>query len=122
MDREKAEFIKYANEELVVDFLGALDDLHRSIDAVKAKPDMDPNLIKGLELVIKRINDMLEKNGVKAIEAKGKPFHHDHHEVLLQEETDEHEDGHVLEEFQKGYKLHDKVVRTAKVKLAKKKS
>ena len=121
MEREKSEFVKYANEGLIVDFLNILDDLHRSIDAVKAKEGMDPNLVKGLEMVVKRVDDMLKNNGVKDIEAKGKAFDHDHHEVLLQEETDDHEDGVVMEEFQKGYKLHDKVVRTSKVKLAKKK-
>ncbi|PIW63512.1 MAG: nucleotide exchange factor GrpE [Candidatus Omnitrophica bacterium CG12_big_fil_rev_8_21_14_0_65_50_5] len=122
MEREKIEFIKYANEGLILEFLDILDDLHRSVDAVKAQAGTDPNLAKGLELVVKRLDDVLARNGVKVIEAKGKPFDHDQHEVLMQEESDRHDDNVVMDEFQKGYKLHDKVVRTAKVKLAKKKS
>ena len=122
MEREKFEFIKYANEGLILEFLDILDDLHRSIEAVKAKEGMDPNLVKGLELVVKRLDDVLARNGVQAIEARGKVFDHDQHEVLMQEESEHHDDNVVMDEFQKGYKLHDKVVRTAKVKLAKKKN
>ena len=67
------------------------------------------------------VYDLLKKNGVKSIEAKGKKFDPHCHEVLMQEETDEVEEGVVTEEFQKGYFLGDRVVRTAKVKVAKNK-
>ena len=66
-------------------------------------------------------NKMLKNNGVTPIEAQGKIFDPHCHEVLMQEETDESEDGMILEEFQKGYRLSEKVVRTAKVKVAKSK-
>ncbi|MCA9399670.1 MAG: nucleotide exchange factor GrpE [Candidatus Omnitrophica bacterium] len=119
MEREKIEFIKYANEELIVQFLNILDDLERAVQAAQAKKEDHAAFLKGVEMVMANIHSMLKKNGVAAMESKGKPFDHNCHEILMQEETDEYEDGIIIEEFQKGYYLGDRVVRTAKVKVAK---
>ena len=121
MERERQEFIKYANEELIVECLNILDELERSVQAAQTKHEDYAAFLKGIELVMAHVYDLLKKNGVKSIEAKGKKFDPHCHEVLLQEETDEVEDGVVTDEFQKGYFLGDRVVRTAKVKVAKKK-
>jgi molecular chaperone GrpE len=121
MEREKLEFIKYANEELIVDFLNVLDDLERSVEAAKAKHEDYTAFLKGIEMVMTHIYDLLKRNGVKKIEAKGKKFDPHAHEVLMQEDNDKVEEGTVLEEFQKGYSLGERVVRTAKVKVSKKK-
>ena len=121
MDREKAEYIKYASEELVVEFLSVLDDLERSVEAAKGKHQDYEAFLKGVELVMAHIYAMLRKNGVKPIEAKGKKFDPNFHEILMQEESEAFPEGTVLEEYQKGYCLDDRIVRTAKVKLAKKK-
>ena len=121
MEREKQDFIRYANEELIVEFLNILDNLERSVESARANHQDYNAFVKGIELVMAHIHDMLKKSGVKPIEAKGKMFDPHSHEVLMQEETDKHEDGLVLEEFQKGYSLGGRVVRTAKVKVAKKK-
>jgi molecular chaperone GrpE len=120
-ERERQEFIKYANEELVVSFLNILDDLERSVDVARTKHQDYEAFLKGIEMVMAHVYDLLKKNGVKPIDAKGKKFDPNCHEVLMQEETEKADDGIVLEEFQKGYLLGEKVVRTAKVKLAKKK-
>ena len=72
-------------------------------------------------MVMAHIYEMLKKNGVKPIETQGKMFDPHFHEVLMQEETDNAEDGAIVQEFQKGYYLGEKVVRTAKVKVAQKK-
>lgn len=120
MEREKQDFIRYANEELIVEFLTILDNLERSVESARTNHQDYTAFVKGIELVMAHIHDMLKKNGVKPIETKGKMFDPHSHEVLMQEETDKHEDGLVLEEFQKGYYLGDRVVRTAKVKVAKK--
>lgn len=119
MEREKSEFVKYANEGLIVEFLGILDNLERSVEAAKAKHEDYSAFLKGIEMVMAHVYDMLKSNGVKAIEAKGKKFDPHAHEVLMQEEKEGVEDGIVLEEFQKGYLLGDRVARTAKVKVAK---
>jgi molecular chaperone GrpE len=121
MEREKQDFIRYANEELIIEFLTILDNFERSVESAKANHQDYTAFVKGIEMVMAHIHDMLKKNGVKPIEAKGKIFDPHSHEVLMQEESDEFEDGVVIEEFQKGYNLGDRVVRTAKVKVAKKK-
>lgn len=121
MEREKQEFIKYANEELIVEFLEILDNLERSIQAALTKHEDYAAFLKGIEIVMGHIHDLLKKNGVRVIECKGKKFDPHCHEVLLQEETDQGDDGMVIEELQKGYMLEDKVIRTAKVKVSKKK-
>ena len=121
MEREKLEFVKYANEELVISFLNILDDLERTVEVAQTKHQDYEAFLKGIEMVMAHVYDLLKRNGVKAIEAKGKKFDPNCHEVLMQEETDQAEDGIILEEFQKGYYLGEKVVRTVKVKLAKKK-
>lgn len=121
MDREKQEFIKFANEGLIVEFLGILDNLERSVEVAKAKHQDYTAFLKGIEMVMAHVHEMLKDNGVTPIEAQGKMFDPHCHEVLMQEETEEMDDGMVMEEFQKGYRLGERVVRTAKVKVAKKK-
>jgi len=122
MEREKHEFIKYANEGLIIEFLAILDDLERTLAAFQNQQDNRDAVKKGIEMVMAHIYEMLKRNGVKAIDTKGKMFDPHRHEILMQEETTEAKDGMVLEEFQKGYSLGDKIIRTAKVKVAKNKN
>jgi len=121
MDREKGDFVKYANQELLADFLDILDDLERSVEAAKANHEDYDAFLKGIEMVMAHVYDLLKKNDVRPIEAKGKMFDPHRHEALLQEERDDVDEGTVLDEFQKGYMMGDKVIRTNKVKVAKKK-
>ena len=118
-ERERLEYQKYATQELLHEFLNILDDLERSVIAARSKHEDHQALLKGIELVMARIYEMLKRNGVKPIEAKGKKFDPHFHEILMQEETAQHEEGMVIEEFQKGYMIDDHVLRTAKVKIAK---
>lgn len=121
MDRDRQEFIKYASANLMVEFLNVLDNLERSVNAARTKHQDYDAFIKGIEMVMSQVYEMLKKNGLEAIEAKGKPFDPHCHEILMQEETENFEDGIVMDEFQRGYKLGDRVVRTTKIKIAKKK-
>jgi molecular chaperone GrpE len=121
MDREKLDFIRYANQDLIVDFLNILDDLERSVEAARAKHEDYTAFLKGVEMVMSHIYDLLKKNEVKPIEAKGKIFDPHCHEALMQEENENVDEGTILEEFQKGYMLGDRVIRTNKVKVSKKK-
>ncbi len=120
-EREKQEFVKYANEGLLGDFLGILDDLERSVEAAKANHQDYAAFLKGIEMVMAHVYELLKRNDVKPIESVGKKFDPYCHEVLMQEESDQHEEGTVVEEFQKGYYLAGRVIRTAKVKVARKK-
>ena len=118
-ERERAEFIKYANEGLIGEFLGILDDLERSVEAAKAKHEDYDAFLKGIEMVMGRVKELLKKNDVKTIKSVGEKFDPHRHEILALVDSNRHDEGVVLEEFQKGYTLGDKVVRTAKVKVAK---
>lgn len=120
MDRDRQEFIKYANEGLLTEFLGILDNLGRSVEAAQARHEDYEAFLKGVEMIMAQIHEMLKRNGVKPIEAKNKMFDPHCHEILMQEESEGAEEGTVLEEFQKGYTLGDRVIRTSKVKVAKK--
>lgn len=117
-ERERMELIKYAHEEVIIETLGLYEDLERSLESSK-KFSADANTIKGLELVVGKMRDLLKQYEVKPIESVGKKFDPSCHEAMMQMESEEHEDGIIVEEFQKGYWLGDRVVRTAKVKVAK---
>jgi molecular chaperone GrpE len=118
-ERERIDLIKYAHEEVIVESLKLYDDLERSLVAFKSKEGTDANLVKGLEMVYNNMKEMMGRYEVKPIESKGKPFDPNAQEVLMQQETTEFPDGVVMEELEKGYTLGGKVVRTAKVKVAK---
>ncbi|NLE64874.1 MAG: nucleotide exchange factor GrpE [Elusimicrobia bacterium] len=120
-ERERQEIIKYAHEEVIVEVLGVFEDLERSLDAARASAAPDAVIIKGLEMVIKRLQALFKEYEVQAIEDVGKPFDHTRHEAMMVEERDDQEEHTILEVFQKGYTLGSRVVRTAKVKVAKKK-
>jgi len=118
-ERERERLIKYAHEEVIVECLKLYDDLERSLLAFKSKEGTDVNLVKGLEMVYNNMKELMGKYEVKPIESKGKPFDPNIQEVLMQQETAEFPDGIVMEELEKGYTLGGRVVRTAKVKVAK---
>ena len=121
MDRDRQEFIRYANEGIIAEFLGILDNLERCVEAAQAKHEDYTAFLKGIEMVMAQTHEILKRNGVRPIEAQGKMFDPHVHEILMQEEADGVEEGMILEEFQKGYMIAEKVVRTSKVKIAKSK-
>jgi len=105
------QFAKYANEELVLDFLPVLDNLILAQSHIKNE---------GLEMVIKQFQELLKKEGIEPIEVSGRPFDPNFMEVV--EEVSASADaaaGTVAEEVQRGYMMHEKLVRPAKVKITK---
>jgi len=117
-ERERVELIKYAHEEVIIEILGIYEDLERSLESAR-KFSSDTTTIKGLEIVVGKMRDLLKVYEVKPVESVGKKFDPACHEAMMQMETEEHEDGTIVEEFQRGYWLGNRVVRTAKVKVAK---
>ncbi len=109
---EREEFVSQANENLIKELLGVLDDFERSLVLIKNEDDL-----RGVELVYKNFLKILESFGLKKIEAEGKKFDPYYHEILLKEKSDK-EEGVILEEFQKGYLLNGKVIRHSKVKVS----
>ena len=118
-ERERIELFKYAHEEVIIECLKTYDDLERSLNAFKAKDGTDANLVKGLQMVYDNLKELMHKYDVKPIVVVGKLFDPNAHEALMIVEGTDHPDNTVVEEFQKGYTLAGKVVRTAKVKVQK---
>jgi len=117
--KEAQDFKKYANAEIVLDVLSMMDDFERAIESTESSKDFDA-LHEGILLVEKQIRNTLEsKYNVKAIDAVGKHFDPTVHDAIMMEESDTHEEDTVVEDFQKGYIMYDRVIRPSKVKVAK---
>ncbi len=118
VQREKEELAVYANQKLILNLLPVLDNLERAL----ATPPVegDEKLRQGVELTARSFREILAKEGVEPIEAVGKPFDPKFHEAVMTVESEEHEDGTVVAEFQKGYKLGDRVIRPSMVQVCKK--
>lgn len=117
--KEKANWIKYANEDPLKEFLTVLDNLSRAKDHSNTSSELS-QWAEGVSLTIKQFEDILTRFGVTPIKALGTPFDPSVHQAMSQVESDQ-EDGIVIEEFQTGYRLHDRVLRPALVAVAKKK-
>ena len=115
MDRERRELADYTAGEAIKDLLPIIDNLER---ALQASAQDDP-LRKGVELIHKQMVEMLRKRGVTPIEALGADFDPNVHEAVSHEESDQHREGEVMEELQRGYKVGERLLRPAMVKVAK---
>ncbi len=116
--REKEEWTKFANEDLIRAMLPFIDNLERAVNHAQTVKDTGV-LIEGVRLTIQQILKTLNKFGLSTFESVGKPFDPAMHEAMLVVETDEHEPNQVVEEFQKGYVLNDRLLRPATVSVSK---
>jgi molecular chaperone GrpE len=121
IEKDNAEFTKYANTLLITRLLPVLDDFERAFQTV---PDNLRALtwVDGIFLIARKMTAILEAEGLKPIEALHQPFDPRFHEAVIHEETETHEDGIVIAELQRGYKLNERVIRPTLVKVAKKKA
>lgn len=115
---EKVEAAKYRAASLIEQLLPVLDNFERAIATSKDTQDFE-GLLKGIEIVYRQILQALEQEGLEHIVAEGEPFNPEFHEAVVQVESEEHEEGIVVEEIQKGYILKDKVLRASMVKVSK---
>jgi len=120
IEREKQDFVKFANEGIILELLNVLDDLERSVSLAETHKEDLTAFLKGVEMILAHLYEMLKEYGLKPIEAEGKIFDPHYHEALLQVENKELPEHTVVEELQKGYLLNERVIRTAKVKVSKK--
>jgi molecular chaperone GrpE len=121
--RERVEERAYAAQEVVLSLLPLVDNLERALNAAKAQGGEAEGplaqLEKGVDLVLKQFEEALKKQGVSVVEAPiGMAFDPNLHQALLQEPSTAHEEGAVLEVLQKGYKMGDRLIRPALVKVA----
>ncbi len=119
--REFEYLCQNANENLILKLLDALDNFERALDAAKNSNDYE-SFRKGVELIYTHLKELLEKEGLKEIEAVCKPFDPNYHEAVTQCESDQHEEGIVADEVCKGYMLNEKLLRPSKVVVSKGKS
>jgi molecular chaperone GrpE len=119
--RELEEFRKYANQSLIKEMLSVVDNLELAMNSTNGHKAIDQGLLQGLDMTHKEILKVFEKFDVKPIEAKGQAFDPTFHEAVMQEETDEYEENTVVNELQKGYLIHDRLLRPAMVVVARSK-
>jgi len=115
---ERIELLRYANADLMRALLGVLDDFDRALEAAKASENIEA-VVDGVRLVHQNLVKSLTDAGLEPIEALHQPFDPAIHEALLQQPTDEHQPGTVIEQAARGFKLRDRVLRPAKVVVAK---
>lgn len=120
VSKERIELISNASEDVIKDLLPVVDDYQRAIDAIeKIEDDQVKKTLEGLSLIYKKLYSILEKRGLKPIDAKGKPFDENLHEAIAQLPAQSEEDkGKVIDETTKGYYLNNKVIRFSKVVVA----
>lgn len=112
--KEMAEFKKYANASLVKELLGVVDNLERAIESLNGGNE-EGQLSKGLDLTLKELLKVFKNFHARPIEALGKPFDPSFHQAMMQQETTEQPENIVLNELQKGYMIHDRLLRPAMV-------
>lgn len=121
-ERDREEYTRYANEEVLCDMLNIIDDLERSLELSQQKHEDYTAFLKGVEMILAHVHDLLKKNKVCCMQSKGKCFDPNVHEALMQVERDDLPENTVVEEMQKGYMIGNRVLRTAKVQVSRKKN
>jgi molecular chaperone GrpE len=116
--REKEDWVKYANDDLMKAILPFVDNLERALSHAE-KGENGQGLLEGLKLTLQQLLQALYRFGLSPVESIGKPFDPTVHQAMLAVETDQQEPNHVLEEFQKGYFLKDRLLRPATVSVSK---
>jgi len=117
IDRERRDLSEYAASDVLSELLPIIDNLERALVTPGVAED-DP-VRKGVELIHKQMLDLLRKRGARPIEAAGTMFDPKFHNAVIHEESNEHSDGEVIQELQRGYMLGDRLLRPAMVKVAK---
>lgn len=118
--KEKSELFQYATEDLIYELLPIVDNFERAIYGA-GKSGSKENFLQGVEMIYKELCSTLKKRGLEKISAVGKAFDPTQHEAIDHVETAEHPEDVVIEEVAIGYRIKDKIVRPARVKVSKRK-
>lgn len=118
-DKELEDLRKFAAEKVILKVLETIDNLERGILASNETKDFD-SLVKGVEMTLSQMHNIMNSEGVEAIESVGQEFDPYQHQAIMTEAVEDVEDNHVILEVQKGYKMHGKVIRPSMVKVCKK--
>lgn len=121
MQKEKEEAIRYSNQSIITDLLETIDNFERAIKTSEESQNFQ-SLFDGIKMVEQQLlSNLKNKWGLDKIDSVGEIFDPNIHEALMEEDSEEHSDPVVLENFQTGYTLHGRVIRPSRVKIAKKK-
>lgn len=118
VERERAELYQHGREDVLLQFLPVVDNFERALSSLEESEGDAEALRRGVELIHKQFSDALTKLGLETVEAVGHTFDPHVHEAVTTEATDKHKENTVIEEFQRGYKIGDRLLRPAKVKVA----
>jgi molecular chaperone GrpE len=121
MEKDKVEFAKYANEDMIVELLGIVDNFERGLKAAEQKKDFDL-LHQGVDMILKQLHQLLEARGLRRIKSAGEKFDPYRHEALEVVPGEPDMEGQIADELQTGYELNGRVIRPAKVRVVKNES
>lgn len=116
-EKEKSEISIFANEKMISEILPVIDNMERALES--SIEEKESSIYKGVELVLKQLVDILNKFGLEEINAQDNEFDPNFHYAVAQEEVENLESNKVVEVFQKGYKLSNRVIRPSMVKVSK---
>lgn len=115
IQKEKTDWMKYAGEDVIKHILPVLDDFERAIKHNQNLEDVE-KLREGFVLIFNKLKQLLKQKGLEPVESKGEPFNADFMEAVTQiPAPDDQSKGMVIDELEKGYKMHEKIIRLAKV-------
>jgi molecular chaperone GrpE len=115
--RDQRDFHRFANEQVLKEILPVVDNLERAIESAKKNPETD-TIVHGVQLTLKQFLEILSKFGVRQISSIGSAFDPSRHQAVAQVDTKDGPENTVVEEYQKGYLLHERVLRPAMVAVA----
>ena len=118
VERERGELYQHGRDDVLLQFLPVVDNFERALSSLETSEGDAEALRHGVELIHKQFKDALSKFGLEAVEAVGQAFDPHVHEAVTTEVTDKHKENTVIQEFQRGYKIGDRLLRPAKVKVA----
>lgn len=121
LQKERQEIARHATENLIVDFLRPLDNLENALRFAQDMSDEVRNWAFGFQMIFTQFRDVLAQHGVTPFDSVGRPFNPHEHEALEMVESTTHPAGTVIEESVRGYKMGDRPIRAARVKVAKSK-
>lgn len=122
MQKEKLETMRFAVENVLTDIIAPMDNLENALNSAAQMSSEVANWAAGFGMILSQFKDVLQQNGVAPFVSEGQLFDPHQHEAVEMEETVDSPEGTILKEFIKGYRCGDRIIRPARVKVAKKKS
>lgn len=119
MQKERQDLVQYAIQNVILDFLTPIDHFENALKFTQQAVPEVQHWAVGFQMILNQFKDVLAANGVTPLEALGKPFDHNWHEAIEMVATSDYPPGTVVEECVRGYKMGDRVLRPARVKVSK---